>query len=103
VGQFEFPFLAGRGMAGLGDGNRGTTFAPRRAERSGDLPAYSQPSVNPSPFYGVIPSSAEANPKFALQIRTKVESLESLDQIFAFKKYLCEYFGDSSQIVRIVI
>ena len=23
VGQFEFPFLAGRGMAGLGDGNRG--------------------------------------------------------------------------------
>ena len=24
VGQFEFPFLAGRGMAGLGDGNRGT-------------------------------------------------------------------------------
>ena len=24
VGQFEFPELAGRGMAGLGDGNRGT-------------------------------------------------------------------------------
>jgi ribonuclease VapC len=33
----------------------------------------------------------------------KVESLESLEPIFAFKKCPCEYFGDSSQIVRIVI
>jgi hypothetical protein len=80
VAQFEFPFLAGRGMAGLGDGNRGTTLAPRRAEKSGDVPAYSQPSVNPCPFYGVTPSSAEANPKFALQIRTKLNPWNRLSQ-----------------------
>jgi hypothetical protein len=34
VGQFEFPFLAGRGMAGLGDGNRGTDI---RAASRGEL------------------------------------------------------------------